>query len=53
VCLPLQLSALLDQTAWFGTVTRLMWYPMLVFEVVLAFWLLIKGAAAPLSRPRD
>ena len=24
-----------------------MWMPMLVFELAVAFWLLIKGAAAP------
>ncbi len=30
-------------------VTELMWLPMLVFEVVLGFWLLIKGVATPAS----
>jgi hypothetical protein len=26
------------------------WLPMLVFEVTLALWLLIKGVAAPATR---
>lgn len=30
-----------------GPVTSFMWLPMLVFEVVLALWLLIKGVAIP------
>jgi Domain of unknown function (DUF4386) len=47
VVLPLQLAGLLGQVHWFGTVTRLVWLPMLVFEVVLALWLLVKGVAAP------
>jgi len=40
--LPLQLTGLLS-----GSVIQNMWYPMLAFEVLLAFWLLIKGAAMP------
>lgn len=40
--LPLQLIGLLP-----GPVIQVMWYPMLVFEVTLAFWLIIKGAAMP------
>lgn len=31
-----------------GPVIRMMWYPMLIFEVTLAFWLIIKGAAIPM-----
>jgi hypothetical protein len=27
-----------------------MWFPMLLFEVVLALWLIIKGVVAPASR---
>lgn len=50
VCLPLQLADLLGQVDWFGTVTRLMWFPMLVFEVVLALWLIFRGVAEPPSR---
>ena len=49
--LPLQLAGLLGQVGWFGSLTRLMWFPMLVFELVLAFWLLVRGVAAPASRP--
>ena len=40
VCLPLQLAGFLG-----GPITRLMWLPMLTFEVPLALWLLIKGVA--------
>jgi hypothetical protein len=42
VCLPLHLAEFLR-----GPITSLMWLPMLAFEVVLALWLLIKGAAMP------
>jgi hypothetical protein len=44
--LPLQLIGRLP-----GPVIQMMWYPMLVFEVTLAFWLIIKGAAMPTARP--
>src|SRR5687767_7241713 len=37
--LPLQLAAVVS-----GRITMLMWIPMAVFEISLAFWLLIKGA---------
>jgi hypothetical protein len=40
--LPLQIAGVLP-----GSVTGLMWLPMLAFEVPLALWLLIKGAAMP------
>ncbi len=40
VGLPLQLAGVLR-----GSVTQLMWMPMLVFEVTLALWLIIKGVA--------
>jgi hypothetical protein len=39
VCCPLQLAGLLG-----GPVTTFMWFPMLLFEVALALWLIIKGA---------
>ena len=42
VLLPAQLAGFLK-----GPVTSFMWLPMLVFEVVLALWLLIKGVATP------
>jgi hypothetical protein len=45
VCLPLQLAGLLG-----GPVTTFMWLPMLVFEVTLALWLIIKGVASPAPR---
>jgi Domain of unknown function (DUF4386) len=34
----------------FGVVDFLMWLPILVFEVTLALWLIVKGAAAPATR---
>ncbi len=36
--------------SWFSAVTWLMWFPLLVFEVTLALWLLIKGVATPAPR---
>lgn len=42
VVLPLQLAGFLR-----GPVTALVWLPMLAFEVPLALWLIVKGAAAP------
>lgn len=45
VCLPLQLAGFLS-----GPITRLMWLPMLAFEVPLALWLLIKGVTMPARR---
>jgi len=45
VLLPLQLIGFLK-----GTVATLMWMPMLVFEVTLGLWLLIKGVATPATR---
>ena len=46
VCLPLQLAGFLG-----GPIAWLMWLPMLVFEVVLGLWLLIKGVAMPARGP--
>ena len=45
VCLPMQLIGILK-----GAATDYIWAPMAVFEVVLAFWLIIKGVGPP--RPR-
>ena len=45
VCLPLQLVGILQ-----GAITDVMWFPMLAFEVLLALWLIIKGAARPPRR---
>jgi hypothetical protein len=50
VILPLQLTGLIGGGNWSGLATWLVWLPMLVFEVTLAMWLMIKGAAAPLRR---
>ena len=52
VILPLQLAGLLGGPEnWLGPVTWLMWLPMLVFEVTLALWLIIKGVAKPNKPP--
>jgi hypothetical protein len=32
---------------WSSPVTWIIWLPMLVFELTLALWLLIKGVATP------
>jgi hypothetical protein len=48
VCLPLQLVGILG-----GAVGWLLWLPMLVFELALAGWLLVKGVAAPATRAGD
>lgn len=42
ICLPLQLSGFLR-----GPFTQWMWLPMILFEVPLALWFLVKGVAAP------
>jgi Domain of unknown function (DUF4386) len=42
ICLPLQLTGFLG-----GRVTSLMWIPMALFEIPLAFWLMIRGVAVP------
>jgi hypothetical protein len=42
VCCPLVLAGLLR-----GPITTYMWLPMLLFEVVLALWLIIKGVNVP------
>jgi len=36
--------------SWLSIVTWLIWFPLLVFEVTLALWLLIKGVATPAPR---
>ena len=44
VILPLQLAGLFGGSmSWSSSITWLVWLPMLVFEVVLALWLLVKG----------
>ena len=45
---PLQLAGLFGGPArWSASVTWLVWLPMLVFEVTLALWLIVKGVAMP------
>jgi hypothetical protein len=45
VLLPLQIAGVLR-----GSITQLMYLPMLAFEIPLGVWLLIKGVAAPSPR---
>lgn len=45
VILPLEFVGVVS-----GPLTQLIWAPLLVFEVWLAFWLIIKGAAMPPRR---
>ena len=46
VGLPLQIAQILT-----GPVTQIMWIPVAVFELVVAVWLLVKGARAPALLP--
>jgi Domain of unknown function (DUF4386) len=46
VGLPLQIAGVLR-----GSITQLMYLPMLAFEVPLGLWLLVKGVAAPQTVP--
>ena len=48
VLLPLQAAGFL-QGGFSGALNMLMWLPALVFELTLAVWLLVKGAALPPS----
>jgi hypothetical protein len=45
VILPLQLAELIT-----GPITQLVWIPVALFEITLAFWLIVKGVAAPIPR---
>lgn len=47
VILPLQLTGILAGASWATSNTWFIWLPMLVFEVVLSLWMLIKGVALP------
>lgn len=47
ICCPLQLAGLLG-----GPVTTFMWLPMLLFEVMLALWFIIKGVARNATEAR-
>ena len=48
VALPLQMAGVLH-----APLTDFMWLPIAAFEVILGFWLLIKGVNAPANRPLD
>jgi hypothetical protein len=52
VILPLKMIGLLGgNLGWSSPVTWLQWIPMLVFELTLAAWLLVKGVAAYKASP--
>jgi Domain of unknown function (DUF4386) len=51
VILPLQRAGLFGGAVhWSSSVTWLMWFPLLVFELTLAVWLIVKGVATPRQR---
>ncbi len=50
VILPLQRVGVLGSTGWSSSAAWIMWLPMLVFELVLAVWLLTKGVQEPAQR---
>ena len=46
VLLPIQLAGLFGGSmSWASSATWLVWLPMLLFEVGLAFWFMIKGVS--------
>jgi hypothetical protein len=45
IAVPLQLVGILQE----GLLTSLMWMPMLLFEVILSFWLMVKGVREPVG----
>jgi len=45
VILPLQLAGFVT-----SSIIQLVWIPVAAFEITLAFWLIIKGVAAPARR---
>jgi hypothetical protein len=48
IVLPAQLAGLFGGTmSWASSITWLVWLPMLFFEVIFAFWLMIKGITLP------
>jgi uncharacterized protein DUF4386 len=51
VVLPLQTAGLFASRAtWYSGITWFMWMPMLVFELAVAGWFIVKGVAAPTRR---
>jgi len=48
VVLPLQLAGVITAGAnWLSSVTWVVWFPLLVFELTLAFWFIVKGVYVP------
>lgn len=53
VVLPLQLAGLLGESmSWASSVTWLVWLPLLVFEVTVALWLIVRGVALSTAQDR-
>ena len=51
VLLPLQIAGLFGGSRpWSSPVTWAVWSPLLVFELTLAVWLILKGVAIGVSR---
>jgi len=51
VILPLQRAGFFaGAVSWFAGVTWLVWLPMLVFELTLAVWLIVRGVASPAAK---
>jgi hypothetical protein len=49
--LPLQIAGFFSgPRAWSSPVTWAVWLPLLVFELMLAAWLITKGVATPAAR---
>lgn len=46
VILPLPLAGISVGTSWASSVTWILWLPMLVFEVAVALWMLVKGVSS-------
>ena len=54
VILPAQLAGLLGGTmSWASSLTWLVWLPMLFFELIFAFWLMIKGVTLPSNQNKS
>jgi len=52
VVLPVQLAGLLGgNMSWASSITWLVWLPMLIFELIFAIWLMVKGITFPTTQP--